>query len=177
MSHNLHWTAEQLAAFENRSPASKKEQPKIKVLTKKEVKDFFSPEIIVGIDPGIKSGYAALNKSTHKLIEVQTLKLFELFEALNSCPKDRTTVYIENPNTYIPFGGKKIAAQQQGAGAVKQTFKHIIEFLEDRKLKYITTKLQGTLKKKKADWFKEQTGWEGSTNEHGRDAALLIWGR
>lgn len=135
----------------------------------------------IGIDPGIKSGWASWDCIDKEFKVVKTMKLWEIFRALGSpFHFDDTMVYIENPNTFIPFKNvprEEIDARKQGAGACKQTFKHIIEFLEDHNIPYQTTRLQGGLKKKSAQWFREQTKWEERTDEHGRDAALIVWGR
>lgn len=144
----------------------------------------------IGIDPGIKTGLAVWNSEENKFQFVETWSLHKLFRIIGMFIRDFRAendclVFIENPNTFIPFKrikGKRIPKERidgakQGAGAVKQTFKHIIEFLEDNKIPYQTTRLQGGLKKKSSDWFKQQTGWKERTDEHGRDSALLVWQR
>ena len=41
----------------------------------------------------------------------------------------------------------------------------------------VNPKHQKGATKKTADEFKQLTGWQGRANEHGRDAAMLIFGR
>jgi hypothetical protein len=135
---------------------------------------------IIGIDPGIVCGFAAIDKQVGKLSTVQSCKLHEMFELLTAAYPLGVMVYIENPNTWVPFKNvskEVMEMKRAGAGAVKQTYKHIIEFLEDNSIPYHSTRLQGNYKKVTAKWFKQQTGWDKPTNEHGRDAALLIMGR
>lgn len=137
-------------------------------------------DYLIGIDPGIVCGLAIISKSDGKFFMVKSCKLHELFELLLAVQTSEILVYIENPNTWVPF--RKLAPgvaemRRAGAGAVKQTYKHIIEFLDDNGMEYHSTRLQGNYKKVKADWFRKQTGWNGKTNEHGRDAAMLIFGR
>lgn len=135
----------------------------------------------IGIDPGIKCGVSKWDSKEGNFQFVSSTKLYDLFTILyvNCDNKSDTIVYIENPNTWVPFnGGRAVdSSRLQGAGAVKQTFKHIVEFLEDRKIPYHTTRLQGGLKKKTSAWFRMQTKWHSPTDEHGRDAALLVWKR
>ena len=134
-------------------------------------------KLYIGIDPGIVSGFAIWNKEGKKLEDVKSYKLHELFSIIK-WTKERASifVYIENPNTWVQFRNTSPSPhQQQGAGGVKQTYKHIVEFLTDHNIEFVPTKLQGNMKKVKADYFKTLTGYQGKTNEHGRDAALLVF--
>lgn len=137
-------------------------------------------DFYIGIDPGINCGIAIWCSFDKSFDDISTLKLHKVFMMILSYPPQNIIVYIENPNTFVPFGKvsrEEIDARRQGAGSVKQTFKHIIEFLEDHKIDYVKTRLQGGMKKMKAENFKRQTGWDKSTDEHGRDAAMLVYGR
>lgn len=133
--------------------------------------------IYIGIDPGIVSGFAIWQPKSKVLENVDSFKLHQLFSKLETLnAKFDMRVFVENPNTWIQFRGTKPnASQQQGAGGVKQTYKHIIEFLADNKIDYTPTKLQGNMKKVKSGLFKKITGYQGATNEHGRDAAMIIF--
>jgi len=137
-----------------------------------------TPDYVIGIDPGMNNGYAVWNPNTKQLESVCSVPLFRLFDFINQLNKIYTLkVRIENPNTWVPFKGtKQDNSRLQGAGSVKQTYRHIIEFLEDQKIEYATVKLQGTMKKMKQDKFKQYTGWNKVTNEHGRDGAMLVYG-
>jgi predicted RNase H-like nuclease (RuvC/YqgF family) len=138
-------------------------------------------KVFVGIDPGIHCGYAVWDKAAQQFRAVGSYQLWELFQELfqlNDDVGEALIVHIENPNTFIPFRGtaqKEHDFRAQGAGAVKQTYKHIIEFLDAHKIEYVTRKLQGSLKKVSSEYFKKHTGWKLPTNEHGRDAAMLVW--
>ncbi len=135
---------------------------------------------LIGIDPGIKCGFA-LCGNDGKLKDVSTLKLWELFFILKTLKftlKNNLLVRIENPNTWKPFKGQThTASRLQGVGGVKQSYKHIIEFLEDNGFEYENTRIQGNYKKLTSSKFKEITGWDKPTNEHGRDAGMIVWGR
>jgi hypothetical protein len=139
------------------------------------------PDYYVGIDPGIVCGLAFLKPHSQMLHSVRSCKLHELYTAIEIMSKTNSLmVFIENPNTFIPFKNVSkefIEMRRQGAGAVKQTYKHIIEFLEANSIPYRPTRLQGNAKKMTAAKFKQITGWDGSSNEHGRDAAMLVYGR
>ncbi len=135
---------------------------------------------LIGIDPGMNCGWAETN-TNGKLIVIKTVKLWKLITYLNSFTetfKENVIIRIEDPNTWIPFKGQKHnACRLQGVGGVKQTYKHIIEFLEDNGFEYQNTRIQGNYKKMTSLKFKQITGWDKPTNEHGRDAAMLVWNR
>lgn len=154
----------------------------MRLMIEKEAIVLIGVEFLIGIDPGINNGIAIYSKKTRKLESVGTLPLFQIFQAFLDPKifliKSHIAVYIENPNTWLPFKGTKSDnSRLQGAGAVKQTYKHITEFLDFHKIPYTPVKLQGGLKKTKSDTFKNITGYLKPTNEHGRDAAFLVWNR
>jgi hypothetical protein len=146
-------------------------------------------KIYIGIDPGIVSGFAVWSCEKRQFLTIEGLKIYEVFECLLELDthnpvdlfnKQKTGIHvrIEDPNTWIPFrmsDPHKNAMQTQGAGAVKQTFKHILQYLEDKGIEHTKIKIQGVRKKVGAKEFRNQTKWAGLTNEHGRDAAWLVY--
>jgi len=136
-------------------------------------------KLYIGIDPGIVSGYAEWDPKRKTLNDIDSFKLHGLFTRLGMMTEIfDLKVFIENPNTWVQFRNTKPNPhQQQGAGGVKQTYKHIVEFLTDYKIEFVPTRLQGNMKKVKADYFKTLTGYQHKTNEHARDAAMLIFNK
>lgn len=141
-------------------------------------------KLLIGIDPGAKNGFAVWNGK--ELTHIHTLLTFQVFEQIElhlEFPPHRVHpseihIYIENPHTWKPFRGVKMdSARLQGVGQVKARYNSIIEFLEAKKIPFTPVNLQGTMKKIKADYFKKLTGYTGQTNEHGRDAAMIVYGR
>jgi hypothetical protein len=135
---------------------------------------------LIGIDPGINCGFAETDIYGN-LTRVTTLKLWRMLAHLMNFTetfKENVIIRIEDPNTWIPFKGQKHnASRLQGVGGVKQTYKHIIEFLEDNGFQYENTRIHGNYKKLTSAKFKHITGWSSPTNEHGRDSAMLVWDR
>lgn len=133
----------------------------------------------IGIDVGIINGFSIWDRQLEKLEVVTSCKLFELFIEIqdwqNKTVED-IEVFIENPNTWKPFT-KPNPSEQQGAGAVKQTYKHIVEFLEFKQIQFTPTKIQGNLKKLNRATFEKYTKWSKVTNEHARDSAMIVFGR
>lgn len=143
-------------------------------MTKAKGKEY---DYMIGIDPGINVGYATWFVEDKLLCYVTSESLFKIFEWIAGLNQTHSIkVRIENPNTWIGFKGQKRESfRLQGAGAVKQSYKHIIEFLEHHKIDYEPVRLQGSMKKLSAARFKELTGYTDRTNEHGRDAAMLVF--
>ena len=63
-----------------------------------------------------------------------------------------------------------------GAGAAKRDAKIWEEFLQDYGIPYEAHKPQARGTKWSAETFANVTGYKGRTNEHNRDAALLVYG-
>ena len=149
---------------------------KQETMASKETRELYA----IGIDVGIVSGFAVFDRGEKRLIQVTSLKLFMLLERIRAwANNNEIRVYIENPNTYRRFKGneKQNSAKMAGSGAVKQTYKHIVELLEYDKIPFTPVSVIGTLKKLDAETFAKYTKWEGKTNEHGRDAAMIVFNR
>lgn len=134
----------------------------------------------IGIDVGIINGFSVFDREFKKLVEVRSYKLFELFYELAYWHDKEIfndiEVFVENPKTWKPFGTVS-KDKLQGAGAVKQTYKHIIEFLDYKQIPYTPTKVQGNLKKLNRATFEKITKWDKVTNEHARDSAMIVFNR
>jgi hypothetical protein len=142
---------------------------------------------VIAIDCGIHNGLAVFCTDKQEFETVRTYQLWELFVILDYVCKmneGNYSMYVENPNTYVPFGNaKKQNAKRQGAGAVKQTYKHITEFLESKGFDYKAVTVRRNLKriykfkgsKPSALEFETITGYIGRTNEHNRDAGIIAW--
>lgn len=143
---------------------------------------------IIGIDPGTKTGLACWCPIRKKLLCLETLSIHRAMFLVGSILEraDHHQVFIEDPNTFIPFSKSNmvgITAKMQGAGSVKRDFAIWLAYLKDvglelaQSIDIVAVKLQGTLKKMPQPEFKRLTGWQYSTTEHARDAALLVYGR
>ena len=64
----------------------------------------------------------------------------------------------------------------QGAGSIKRDAKIWDDFLADLGVEYQMVPPKGGMTKYTSEHFKALTGWKKPTNEHNRDAAMLVFG-
>ncbi|WP_316619851.1 hypothetical protein [Psychrobacter sp. ANT_WB68] len=98
---------------------------------------------------------------------------------LTAYPYQTTKLYIEDARQWIGFNGKTKATQArlQGAGSVKRDAKIWEDWCKEHDYEVVFVKPMGKGLKKSAEDFKRITKWEGRTNEHSRDAAMIVFGR
>lgn len=145
-------------------------------------KDF---DIIIGIDPGVQTGFATWHKPTKELLAVNTWKIHRAIrEILDMADKryhrERILVRMEDARLRQWLPKEKNNAQYrgklQGAGSVKRDSSIWEDFLTDEKIAFELLAPAAGLTKWKPDYFNKVTGWPGRTSSHGRDAAILCYG-
>lgn len=139
--------------------------------------------MIVGIDPGSnKSGVAVMENGRYtKLLQ---LTFMEIMTLADDSP-DHAQFYVEDPNSMraphakhddLNAGHYRKMAQNVGqcAGVAKLL---IAELQNKGKQVYPVKPQRGLSKRTKKDkaFFNRITGWTGNSNEHKRDAAMLIY--
>ena len=164
--------------------------------TEKETTKDWTPQMvpakhIIGIDPGAKTGFAVWSMEQKRLTAVETYSFWETIKRLELLAWELTTGYasmnaiavkIENPNgNSLTFGAdyhksphrEKIS---QNVGMNKRDAQLIIEYCEREEIPvFPITPGKNSMTKMKEDVFKEYTGWEKRTSQHGRDAAMLVF--
>jgi len=134
--------------------------------------------ILLGLDPGVQTGYARADATTQRLVDVRTLKAHQAMTLIQADPP--ALVIFEDARKRQLFGRMDLlqekygAAVREGAGAAKRDSKLWEEFLADQRIPWIGRKPHGT--KMGALLFKATTGWEGRTSNHARDAGMLVIG-
>lgn len=138
-------------------------------------------KVMVGIDTGVNTGFAVALDEGHggRLIEVNSLtitqsmsrviQLCELYGHAEVC------LYIEDARQRKWFTGGREKAQ--GVGSVKRDAQIWEDWCKENKINYKLIHPKDNCTKYKADAFKKLTGWLGRTNEHARDAAMLVYRR
>lgn len=139
--------------------------------------------IIVGIDPGTHTGFATWNPIEWKLGIVQAVPLHRALESVaalkETVPLGSLLVCFEDCRQLRMRGGanwKKDSAVLQGVGSVKRDCTIWEEFLEDKGIPYHTKMPTPASLKWPADKFEQMTNWTARTNNHARDAAVIVYG-
>ena len=133
--------------------------------------------LVVGIDPGVTTGFALWDIDARKLKEVSSMGIVDAMLRVQLMHKAGSLylVVYEDARLRTYFGAKGREALQ-GAGSIKRDCSVWAEWLGMLGCAYkaVSPKVKGP--KRDAEQFARLTGWSGRTNEHGRDAAMLVVG-
>lgn len=137
--------------------------------------------IVVGIDPGKITGFAIWDHQNQKfewvgsgsIFRVHALLLDELIDCAGGARIDLVRLEDARLRKWIP---RDNGARAQGAGAVKA---HCVAWEDELRhlgipCELVAPKHNNT--KTTSEQFKILTGWASPTNEHARDAAMLVYG-
>lgn len=135
----------------------------------------------IGIDTGTKTGFAVWDGKC--FLEIETLKLWQALDRVRRMKEqgEDITVVFEDARQRKWLPREKSISQYRGkmmgAGSVKRDAVIWEEFCIDNGIKFFSVPPGKGLTKWSAQTFAEVTGWQGRTSNHGRDAALLVYGR
>ena len=131
---------------------------------------------IIGIDTGVNTGVAVWDCDRKKLIEVISLPIHRAinFIAVEFLKDKSIHVRVEDARKRKWFG-KGGREKLQGAGSIKRDAKIWEDFLTDIGVSFELVAPKDNKTKLSAESFKSLTKWEGKTNEHSRDSAMLVW--
>lgn len=132
--------------------------------------------VVIGIDPGVNTGVAVADGG--KLVSVGCMAAVNAEELVLQTMIDnggKLFVRFEDARMRQWFGSKGREALQ-GAGSIKRDCGRWEEFLTHHNIPHARVAPQANRTKLTADQFKAITKWQGRTNEHGRDAAMLVFG-
>lgn len=137
-----------------------------------------SDKLYIGIDPGTRTGVALWDPSIKEL-EISTLKIHEAMNAIKviaeTIEKKSVKVRFEDARQRKWFGNAG-RDQLQGAGSIKRDCAIWEDFLKDLGVDFEMVAPKNAITKMKAEYFRQLTGYKGKTSEHGRDAAMLVYG-
>ena len=141
----------------------------------------------VGIDTGVHTGYAEWDCRKKEFIYIKTIKLHQALLRLNDKIKawrregKQYIIRIEDArqrkwinDKYTKEGTKRNI--QQGAGSVKRDAKIWEEFLTDINANFEMVAPKNNTTKLSQAAFKGLTKYSGTTSEHARDAAMMVYG-
>ncbi|TGN00396.1 hypothetical protein EHR03_13040 [Leptospira mayottensis] len=134
--------------------------------------------LLIGIDPGTKTGFAVWDREVRELIHVATYSLLKAQDEVKAYfKKGKSLCLIIEDARKRKWFGNNAEAKRQGAGSVKRDCKIWQEFCEQEGIYYRLVHPQRGATKLKAVEFQALTGWTKRTTEHARDAAMLVAGR
>jgi hypothetical protein len=133
------------------------------------------PMVKIGIDPGTHTGLAIFDVVQRELIEVTSGTIIECYHAVLEWTTNTPHMIVIEDASKRKWFGKKSAAKAQGAGSIKRDCKIWKEICEENNLTHrFVHPIKGATKID-AGTFEKMTGWTGRTNEHGRDAGLMVY--
>jgi hypothetical protein len=139
--------------------------------------------LLIGLDPGVKTGYAEWDDATGQLVEVETLKVHQAMQRITEhyAAGRVTRVVFEDARQRKWFGSrdrnqaKYGAGVREGAGSIKRDCTILEDFLTDLGVSFTARAPAAGATKWDSVYFARVTGWKGRTSEHARDAALLVY--
>lgn len=143
--------------------------------------------IFIGIDTGLNTGIAVWDNRKRSLLLVETttihkaMKMVEEYKVKAESESTRIIVRVEDPRQRTWFGTENMSREEerkrlQGVGSVKRDASIWDDYLKDLDVEYEMVAPKRNVTKLTQERFKAITGWGKRTNEHGRDAAMLIYG-
>lgn len=142
-------------------------------MTEKITESEFKHRYVIGIDSGVNTGFSIWDRQGQKLIECYSVMIHHAFELiLKYRPECFVRVEDARLRKYIIGGREKL----QGAGSIKRDAKIWEDFLTDKNIPFEMVAPKNNRTKLDDANFKKITGFEGRTNQHARDAAMLVYG-
>ena len=140
--------------------------------------------IYVGIDTGTHTGYAVWDSTSKELKECTSLMIHQAMEKVRRLHREYGSdllVRIEDPRQRTWFGTERMSRDEerkrlQGVGSVKRDASIWEDYLSDAGIRFQMVAPKHNATKMSAEYFKAVTKWTARTNEHGRDAAMLVFG-
>ena len=129
--------------------------------------------IIIGIDPGVNTGLAEFDPASGMFMSVRSIGIVQ---AMREVEKYRPSLAIWEDARLRTWFGTKGRESLQGAGSIKCECRIWAEFFAATGIPNLPVKPQKGATKWTSKAFAKATGWPLPTNEHGRDAAMLVWG-
>lgn len=134
---------------------------------------------LVGIDPGVNTGVACWDLTLKRLTMVASMPIHRAMSAVRDLHAwgELAAVYWEDARMRTWFGSKG-RESLMGAGSIRRDctiWQDMLAELPGLASHPVKPQAGGT--KWTAAAFAKLTKWPGRTNEHARDAALLVYGR
>lgn len=134
----------------------------------------------IGIDPGTVTGVAVWDGARLTKLSAVPIHAALLYVLEMHMEGRRQTVVFEDARLRKWYGtstAKQDRDRLMGAGSVRRDCAIWDEALTSWGIPFQTVAPKDNMTKLSAEAFRAITGWKGRTNEHMRDAAMLVYGR
>lgn len=139
--------------------------------------------IVVGIDPGVHTGLAVWDTSSRQFLDIRCSGIVDAMRYLHTLQSERGIglVVFEDARQrkWIPREKdlSQFRGRAMGAGSVKRDCSIWEEWCETFALDCVKVPPRPGMTKFTDAYFRGITGYDRRTNNHGRDAAMLVFGR
>lgn len=139
--------------------------------------------LVVGIDPGLHTGLAVWDTSARQFLDIRCSGIVSAMDYLDDLAFQRGIglVVFEDARQRKWIPRERDLAQMKGramgAGSVKRDCSIWEEWCAARGVQYIASRPKNGMTKLTDAYFRGITGYDRRTNEHGRDAAMLVFQR
>lgn len=136
------------------------------------------PVIYIGIDTGVNTGVAVWNSVAKQFVSIETLQIHRALgvvsDYVTKWQPGQVMVRVEDARQRKWFGnsGKEVL---QGVGSVKRDAVIWEDYLKDIECRFDMVAPKNNKTKMNSKQFAQMTGWDEKTNEHNRDAAMLVF--
>jgi hypothetical protein len=139
--------------------------------------------IVIGIDPGVNTGVAVWDTTTQQFLDVRCSGIVSAMLYIDRLRNTRkvSLVVFEDARLrkWIPREKdlSQFRGRAMGAGSVKRDCAIWEEWCKGYGIDFVASPPKNGKTKLSGDTFRRITGYTGRTNEHSRDAAMLVFGR
>lgn len=140
--------------------------------------------IWIGIDTGVHTGLAIWDGKDRRFLSIELLKIhraMDVVEALAKANPGEVRARVEDARLrkWIPNMGsiRNEIGRAKGAGSVERDCSIWEDFLADINVPCEMVAPKNNVTKLRQEAFSNLTGWSQRTNEHERDAAMLVFGK
>lgn len=139
--------------------------------------------IVVGIDPGMHTGLAVWDTSHRQFLDIRCSGIVDAMRYLAELRENRQIGLLvfedARKRKWIPREKNlsEFRGRAMGAGSVKRDCSIWEEWCRTFAIPFVSPPPRAGMTKWTEEYFRKVTGYSRRTNEHGRDAALLVFGR
>lgn len=139
--------------------------------------------IVVGIDPGCNTGLAVWDTSHRQFLDIRCSGIVDAMRYLQQLQEERQIGLLvfedARKRKWIPREKNlsEFRGRAMGAGSVKRDSAIWEEWCRTFAIDFVAVPPRQGMTKYSDEYFRGLTGYDRRTNEHGRDAAMLVFER